>query len=129
MKKQITVAVLLLAAIACTDPSSPTQARSPGVPAPVYSHAEGIPDDYIVVLNDDVSNVADAEDDMVRVNKGQLKRSYRSALKGFAARLSPEAVARLSQDPRVKFIEQDQIVHSDHDSSWSNLGNRSNRPA
>ncbi|MEO8576772.1 MAG: S8 family serine peptidase, partial [Gemmatimonadales bacterium] len=110
MKKQIAGIALLLAAAACADPSSPSQARSREVPAPVYSHSGGIANDYIVVLNDNVADASSAEREMVAVNFGQLQRSYRSALKGFAATLTPEAVARIAQDARVKYIEQDQVV-------------------
>jgi subtilisin family serine protease len=40
---------------------------------------------------------------------------YTSAVKGFAARLSPEMLLALQQDPRVAYIEADQIISVNDD--------------
>ena len=67
---------------------------------------------YIVVFQDatiDAIGTADA----IRQERGlQLDFVYGRALKGFAARLSPQDLAALRQDARVKFIEADQIYHT-----------------
>lgn len=114
-KSVVPIAVLALAA-ACSDVSSPPQARRvvqhPGGVAPIYAKAGGIPGQYIVVLKDDVDDQNSAEGQLVGQNGGTLTYSYRHALKGFAARLSTDAVARVARDPRVRYIEQDQPVHA-----------------
>lgn len=73
----------------------------------------GIPDDsYIVVFKDSLSVL-----DVKREVSGLEKRLsvvpdfvYTRAIKGFAARLSPDALADLRRNPMVDFIEKDQVV-------------------
>jgi len=75
-----------------------------------------IPDRYIVVLEDrtlpaDVDAVAD---DMVRAHRGRKEgAAFRAALKGFTATMSAREALSLAQDPRVKYIEEDQIMTID----------------
>lgn len=114
MKKVVVPIAVLVLAAACSDVSSPPTrlVQHPGGAAPVYAKAGGIPDQYIVVLRDDVADQNEAEGQLVGQNAGTLTYSYRHALKGFAARLSADAVARIARDPRVRYIEQDQPVHA-----------------
>jgi subtilisin family serine protease len=44
---------------------------------------------------------------------GKLKHVYQNALNGFAAEMSEEDAQRLSEDFRVKFVEEDQVVTAD----------------
>jgi subtilisin family serine protease len=80
---------------------------------PIVVNKVGIPDDsYIVVFKDSISAL-----DVKREVAGFEKRLslvsdfvYTQAIKGFAARLSPDALAELRRNPFVDFIEKDQVV-------------------
>lgn len=118
MKRLALGSAVLLVAAACADPSSaPTV--SPDVllqtgDAPMLAAAEagqGIPGAYIVVLRDvpglrRAAEVAAA----MGVSSSAIRYEYGAALKGFAARLSESEAARLARDPRVAFVEQDQVM-------------------
>jgi hypothetical protein len=83
--------------------------------APVYKKNNVPPalsDAYIVVFKDDVKETeVDAESDRVCGESGSKKgRSFKHAVKGFTSHLSPAAVEKMRRDPRVKYIEQDQIA-------------------
>ncbi|MDX1595934.1 MAG: S8 family serine peptidase, partial [Nitrosopumilaceae archaeon] len=70
------------------------------------SNANFVPGKYIVVLQDDVDPTTFAK------SKGAMPEFvYEYALNGFSTSLSPNQVNQLSQDPRVKSIEQDQVAH------------------
>src|SRR3989344_6654245 len=80
----------------------------------VFAASEGeevkIPGQYIVVLNDSVTDADLAEEELTRQARGERLLSYRHALRGFSARLSPEAVIELENDPRVAFVSEDRVV-------------------
>ena len=93
-------------------------AAAPGS-APIYraASANAVPGRYIIVFKAgtpaaNIRAMADmsATADQARGNSSQVHFVYGSALNGFAASLSDQAVAELSQDPNVEFIEQDQVV-------------------
>jgi aqualysin 1 len=67
---------------------------------------------YIVVLNDDVKETeVDRESDRIcNQRKSKKNRSFKYALKGFAVNLSAVEIEEVRKDPRVKYIEQDQVV-------------------
>lgn len=76
-----------------------------------------IPGQYIVVL--DVDTVAaDADESLTAANSfnlasefgGEVTGVYAHALNGFSARMSEEGALKLSEDPRVRFVEEDSIV-------------------
>jgi serine protease len=80
-----------------------------------------VPDQYIVVLEDDAAGTADAPArtgltvpivavDMAARYGGTLLDVWDTALKGFAIRLPGPAAQRLASDPRVKWVEQDSEV-------------------
>jgi subtilisin family serine protease len=70
-----------------------------------------VPDDaYIVVYKDKTSDKeldVDVED-MDKSEGVKADHVYKSALKGFAARLTPKALAKLQKNPKVAYIEKDQ---------------------
>ena len=70
---------------------------------------ERIPGQYIVVLKDSVTDVEAAESDILG-RGGERLDSYRSALRGFAARFSDEELAAVASDPRVAFVSEDRVV-------------------
>jgi subtilisin family serine protease len=72
-----------------------------------------IPNSYIVVFESRVDDVDGAADELSTKHFGKLKHKYKAALKGFAAELSEKEAMKLASDPRVKYVEEDSIVHID----------------
>lgn len=79
-----------------------------------------IENSYIVVLDDSVvgergtfSIAPYIASEMAGNHRGKLKHIYQNALNGFAVEMSPEDAEALSQDFRVKFVEEDGIVTAD----------------
>jgi subtilisin family serine protease len=103
--------VLLLSAViltACQDAGRP----DPALSLDRTVTASGIlPGRYIVTLQPSAA-VASEASRLVAMAGGVLDFTYQHALKGFAARLSPEAASRLERDPAVKAIEPDRMVHA-----------------
>jgi serine protease len=69
-----------------------------------------IPDEYIVVLNSDVTDIRGRANARVRAHGGTLGSTYESALKGFSAHISAAAADALADDPDVLSVEQAQEV-------------------
>ena len=69
---------------------------------------------YLVVLKDTGSlrstGVSAAAQSLAGRYHGQISQIYRSALPGFAVRLSPAEARKLAAHPSVAFVEQDQLV-------------------
>jgi hypothetical protein len=65
---------------------------------------------YIVVLEDRVADVDGEADDLVRLHRGRKNHTYKKTLKGFSAELSDKEAARLAEDPRVRYVEEDAEV-------------------
>lgn len=72
--------------------------------------ASRIPDQYIVVFKDSVSDLDAAEEEIISRVKGQRLGSYRSALRGFAVHFSDAELASVVNDPRVAFVSEDQEI-------------------
>lgn len=79
-----------------------------------------IENSYIVVLDDSVvgekgtfSIAPYIANELAGTHKGKLKHVYQNALNGFAVEMSPEDAEALSQDFRVKFVEEDGVVTAD----------------
>ena len=121
MKRIALGSAVLLVAAACADPTSaPTV--SPEVlmqtgEAPMLATGEAgaagqaVPGAYIVVLRD-VPGLGRASDVAVAmgVSRAVIRYEYGAALKGFAARVSEAEATRLARDPRVAYVEQDQVM-------------------
>jgi subtilisin family serine protease len=83
-----------------------------------HQKANAIPDHYIVVLNEDVvgprgdfaitANLANA---LATGYRGIATNVYTHALNGFSAYLSEDQALELSNNPMVKYVEQDQEMH------------------
>lgn len=71
-----------------------------------------INDAYIVVLNDDVKETeVDAEADRIcKQRNTKANKRFKFAFKGFTVTLSALEIEEVRKDPRVKYIEQDQIA-------------------
>ncbi len=73
---------------------------------PVGVSTEGI----IVVFNDDVASPAQAAAEMAALHGAEVGFVYEHAIRGFSAQLPVGAVAGISSDPRVAYVEIDQIA-------------------
>jgi subtilisin family serine protease len=69
--------------------------------------------DYIVVLKPDVADVAGVVGQQEKQHGFKAKFVYSHALKGYASKLPPGLVDKLSQDPRVDYIEADGVASVD----------------
>jgi subtilisin family serine protease len=83
--------------------------------APVYK-ANNVPadlqDSYIVVFKDDVAeSEIDGESERMCGNSSAKKeRTFKHAVKGFSGRLTAAAIEEFRRNPKVKYIEQNQVV-------------------
>jgi len=81
--------------------------------------ANKIPNSYIVVLEDfaagpkgDLSAAPDVARDLVSQYGGKAKHIYKHAVSGFSVEMSEAEAEALSQDFRVKYVEEDGVVHA-----------------
>ena len=106
------VALALLAALAgCESMSDPAQ-QTPD-PGNRTAAVESVPGQYIVVLQNSVADPTTVATALVTAAGGSLLHVYTSALKGFAARLSPSAAVALQSNPLVTYVEADQVMRAD----------------
>lgn len=70
------------------------------------------PDRYIVVLDRDAGNPGAVAAEHAQRYGAKVGFVYRSALKGYAATIPASRVAQLRADPRVAYVERDQLVHA-----------------
>ena len=116
MNGRFAVAVSALLMAACAEPTSvpsPAAPISPTDEAPVYARGEAggpIPDQYIVVFDDDVADVPGLARQLNAAGRGTMLYTYTGVLKGFAARMSAQAADALRTNPNVAYVEQDQEV-------------------
>ncbi|MCH8247453.1 MAG: S8 family serine peptidase [Bacteroidetes bacterium] len=109
-------AVVLSLSIASCDPSEvPTSSLADSDEEITFTNGEIIPDQYIVVLKDQSQfagkTTRQVLDEMTTAEGVSATYRYETALLGFAAKLSSEAVARLEDDPLVDYIERDRVRH------------------
>jgi subtilisin family serine protease len=116
MKK---VFALLILAGLCTAVFLSSPARSQKKDK-LRKNSNKIENNYIVVLDDTVvgergrfSIAPYIANEMAGTHRGKLKHIYQNALNGFAVEMSPEDAEALSQDFRVKFVEEDGVVTAD----------------
>ena len=71
-----------------------------------------IANQYIVVLKDDVADVDAEAGRLARDFAGDRQggHTYKHAIKGFSVRMSEERAAKLAEDPRVAYVEEDGVV-------------------
>ncbi|MQT02303.1 S8 family peptidase [Streptomyces jumonjinensis] len=95
-------AVVLAAGLQFAVSPSAHSTTAPGGDLRLAPTATALPDSWIVVLKDGSTRAAD-----LGVTP---KYTYRSALKGFSAKMSAAKAAKLAADPRVSYVEQDSRV-------------------
>ena len=90
--------------------ASPAQG-APALSGKVRLAAErAISDSWIVALKDTSTSRTEVARDLVEANDGRLTQVYRSALNGFAAKMTKKQAEKLAADPRVSYVEQDAEV-------------------
>jgi subtilisin family serine protease len=72
--------------------------------------ANVIPDSYIVVLSDAAPSAADAAASRARALGATVSATYHTALRGYAATMSPAALDAVRQDPSVKYVTTNRSV-------------------
>ena len=112
-------AFLILAGL-CAMMIIPGPARSQDRDNRLHRKANKIQNNYVVVLDDSVvgekglySIAPYIADDMAATYHGKLKHVYQHAINGFAVEMSEEDAERLSDDFRVKFVEEDAVMTAD----------------
>ena len=114
MKKTLALFALVFVSVAVVVLTT-VHGQNPNSNSSKFRHLRAdkkIPNQYIVVLKNDVADV-DAE--ALRLarefggdrNEGQ---TYHRALKGFSVRMPEAQAAKLANDPRVEFVEEDGVV-------------------
>jgi aqualysin 1 len=96
--------------------------KSEGAENPAKFHRMGknaIPQQYIVVLDQDAAgekgdlfSMAQKADELMSASRGVTTNVYAHAISGFSAQMSEEEAVRLSEDPRVSFVEEDSIMEA-----------------
>jgi len=93
--------------------------RSHGQKNKLLRKEKKIQNQYIVVLDDSIvgergpySIASYIADDMASKYGGKLKHVYKDALNGFSLEMTEAQAEALSQDYRVKFVEEDGEVHA-----------------
>ena len=126
-KTLLLLAALALSLTALLSANTPTTRTSASPAAPKAKgqklHKKGdkaIRGHYVVVLEDDVtgepgefSQADQVTDVLVSAYDIKVNRRYNKAVNGFAAEMSEEEALALSEDPRVRFVEEDQVYTID----------------
>ena len=114
-------------------PDAPSAGDAPALPSSIEGRGQKnlyqpgdasedvIPGQYIVVLKDQVatpgtpvarSAVQQTASAFAQMSGVQIRHQYSTALSGFSATLSDQALAQVASDPRVAFVEKDRRVHA-----------------
>lgn len=84
-----------------------------GAAQPTLAAGDVIPGHYIVILRDGVDS-QQAADDLARQHGLALGHVYRSALRGFSAKVPAARLEKLRADPRVLLVDPDRVVAIEH---------------
>lgn len=117
MNKAALLALVVVGFTGCQENTVLAPARDPDA-----QQAELIPDQYIVVFNDEVSDAHALTASLAARAGAKVRYTYASAIKGFAGRMSPEAASELARDSRVKYVEQDQVMKANVTQSGATWG-------
>ncbi|MEW1691402.1 S8 family peptidase [Streptomyces sp. NPDC091265] len=125
MKRRIATAIATTAAVAAVAGSV---SALPAAAAPAEGTvlnagaADAVPGSYLVTLRSGAGFKATASQGRSLISRygGTVKRTYTSALNGYATALTGAEARRLAADPAVASVEQDQVVRA--------LGTQANAP-
>jgi subtilisin family serine protease len=112
--------IAIIPSIGCRDSLAPS-ARQPVFAKSVRHAAFGmqsashrkIPDEYIVVFDESVSDVHGRAVTLASITGGTIRHEYSAALKGYSTHMSAQAADALSRHPGVDFVEQDSEVSAE----------------
>jgi subtilisin family serine protease len=79
----------------------------------IVRSSQPIPDQFIVVLEDFITDIPGAAAMLSRMHGGEVGYVYESALHGFSIRIPAVAASGLAHDPFVKYLEEDGVVTAD----------------
>lgn len=104
--------VLVLVSLLVQFPGEASKAAGQEIPAKFNRSANPIPNQYIVVFNDDTPglSVPSVVTSLTTTHGGSVRQVFRSAIKGFSVELTEAAAIALSKDPRVKFVEENTMM-------------------
>ncbi len=71
-----------------------------------------IPNNFVVVLKDDVGNPQAVANEMVRTHGLSVEHVYTTALKGFSATIPQARLDKVKEDSRVQFVSEDRVVEA-----------------
>ncbi len=106
-------AAALLAVAGCADNTAPVASEQGATQQQVpflKAMKNGVPDSYIVVFKDDVTDIPGLSRQLAGVAGGKADFTYQHALKGFSIRVPEAAIKGLLNNPHVAYIEQDQVI-------------------
>ena len=85
---------------------------SQGAAAPPKTPTGKIPDQYVVVLNDDVRDPGAVASEHAQRHGAEVIQTYRHAIKGYAARIPEARLEAVRDDARVQFVSEDREVRA-----------------
>ena len=109
----------LLAALAWLTGCADDQSLGPAAEQPSFIGAgrpaqqNRIPNQYIVVFNDNVASPVQLANGLAVAHGLRLRHTYRHAIKGFSAVFPANAAAALRRNPNVRFVEQNAYAYVD----------------
>ncbi|WP_127360664.1 S8 family peptidase [Actinacidiphila soli] len=76
---------------------------------------DAIKGSYIVTLKNSagIKSASTQGKSLISGYGGTVKKTFRTALNGYSAKLTATEAKRLAADPSVAYVEQDQVVHAD----------------
>ncbi|HET9517409.1 MAG TPA: protease inhibitor I9 family protein, partial [Actinoplanes sp.] len=107
------LATTLAVAVASIAPGAVAAAAAPTGTVLQAGAADAIAGSYIVVLKPGsaaAARVTSAAPGLTKRYGGVLRRTYLSAVRGYAATMTAAAARRLAADPAVAYVEQDRVV-------------------
>src|ERR1700754_5127529 len=134
------VRLCLISLIASNTPSSRTSAQVSRKNNKLHKKGErAIPGQYVVVLDNlatgepgRFSFAGQVRDVLVSAYGGRVKQTFTHVLNGYAAEMTEAEAEALSQDPRVAFVEEEQVFTADTTQTGATWGldriDQRNRP-
>jgi subtilisin family serine protease len=145
MRKTLLLLATLALSLTALTASGSRSSASPAAPRPkgqkLHKKEKAIPGNYIVVLDDvaagepgPYSQADQVIDVLVAAYGGKVKDNgrFKYALNGYAAEMTEDEALAVSEDPRVQFVEEDQVYTADATQSGATWGldriDQRNRP-
>lgn len=123
VRRLLTMSLLAVLTTAC----GPGRVDSGQDPSPRVARLvralEPVPGQYIVVFKDDYVQTESVDQQVgALASPSEVLSVYKTAVRGFAARLSQDQVSAVSADPRVSYIEEDGVVTASTTQSGATWG-------